>query len=284
MPTPFFHTVYRWLRDLDQILFPRRCAVCGDNLQDGEDILCTRCLALLPYTQYRGQKGNRVERMFYYDYPVARANAFMFYQKGSASAELVHDLKYRNNAQCGEYMGKIMANEIKETDFFDGIDAIIPIPLHAKRQRERGYNQSEMLARGIAQVTKLPVWTNVVERVVNNPSLTTLRYNERREQTAGIFRLVYPERIRGKHILLVDDVITEGATLCACMDCICKECAKEEISPTSTLHSHMDNVNDTIDRDVCIPQKWNVTFSILTLAVTQYHSDIPGFVHYDFEV
>ncbi len=181
-----------------------------------EEVICSGCFAGLPFTRMRGKKGNVAERLFWERLPVVRANAYLHYVAGAASAQPLLRLKYGKLPHIGTYLGRAMAADLLDTDFFQDIDLIIPVPLAQQRQRERGYNQSEMLANGVAQLTGLPVRTDIVERIVSNPTQTSLNPLERAENVRGIFRLVRPEAVSGRHILLIDDVLTTGATLTSC--------------------------------------------------------------------
>ena len=164
----------------------------------------------------RGEEGNDVEKMFWGRINIRRASAYMLYHPGADSRLVVLGIKYFNKPKTGQLFGRIMAAELNPTDFFKGIDVIVPIPLAKEKQRKRGYNQSEQIAIGISEVTKLPIESTAVERVISNPSQTGLHGIERTKNVEGIFSLVRPESLRGKHILLVDDVITTGATLISC--------------------------------------------------------------------
>lgn len=202
--------------ELFATVFPCRCAVCGRRLTDGERHLCTACYMNLPFTRLRGERGNVVERLFWEKMPVVRANAFIRYIPGSDSSRVVRRLKYGDRPGIGLYFGRAMAHELRDTDFFEGIDMIVPVPLHRHKQRRRGYNQSELLAAGLAEVTGLPVRTDLVERVRDTETQTKKTHAERRRNMEGAFRLIDAAAAAGRHILLVDDVITTNATLLAC--------------------------------------------------------------------
>ena len=131
-------------------------------------------------------------------------------------AQLVYELKYHGRPDIGEDMGRLMAYEMQLARFFDGIDVLLPVPLSKKRLRQRGYNQSEMLARGVSEVTGLPVVTKALRREHFQKSQTLLNRQERRENVEGTFILKRPELLEGKHVLLIDDICTTGATLLAC--------------------------------------------------------------------
>ncbi len=204
--------------ELLDLLFPRRCAVCGSRLLTEEKAVCAACTFGLPYTGFRGALSNPVERMFWGKFPLGRASAYMFYRRDTDSRNVVFWLKYYGHSEIGIEMGRRMAAELAGTDFFGGMDVIVPVPLSRRRIRRRGYNQSLMLARGISAVTGIPVNTRLLRRTVDNPSQTHRTRTERIDNVTGIFRAAAVERIRGRHILLVDDVVTTGATLTACAD------------------------------------------------------------------
>lgn len=132
--------------------------------------------------------------------------------------KVIHQLKYAGKKEIGRALGRIMANEMQESNFFDGIDLIIPIPLHPKRLRERGYNQSEWIAKGISDITHLPILTTAVQRTKHIESQTHKTPFERWENVQNIFYCNSPEDLENKHILLVDDVLTTGSTATACME------------------------------------------------------------------
>lgn len=203
-------------RQLTNLLFPSRCPVCGERLMAGEDGLCTACHFALPFTQWRGRRGNPAERLFWAKVPVERANAFLRYYPGTDSSHLVHALKYRNRPRIGRILGRMMAADLQGTDFFDGIDCIVPVPLAKRRQHHRGYNQSEMLARGVAEATGLPLINTAIARIVDNPTQTSLTAQQRAENVQSIFRLRQTGVLADKHVLLIDDVLTTGATLLSC--------------------------------------------------------------------
>ncbi len=206
----------RLISEAVSILFPSRCAVCGQCLASMERCICTSCYLNLPLTHFRGHRGNVVERLFWQKLPIERASAYLRYQSSNDVRNVLFKLKYHDRPQVGRFFGRVMATELLATDFFKDIDVVVPLPLHRKKERKRGYNQSEHLARGVADVSGLPVDTKLVERVVNTPSQTRLTADERRQNMQNAFRLCSVERAAGRHILLVDDVLTTHATLLAC--------------------------------------------------------------------
>ena len=211
-----------WLGSFVSLLFPRCCLVCGRPLAKGEECLCTMCNINLPRTGYHLKEDNPVEKLFWGKIPLERATSFFFYRKGSDFRQILHQLKYGGQKDIGAIMGRYMATELQESGFFEGIDVIVPVPLHKKKQRLRGYNQSEWIARGIATVTGIPIDTESVVRHKNTETQTSKSSLERWENVNGIFELHHPEPLAGKHILIVDDVLTTGATTVECASCLTK--------------------------------------------------------------
>lgn len=208
---------------LVEMLFPRRCPVCGGRIL-GKSCICTLCMSKLPRTQYHLFRGNKLEQRFYGTVPVERATGYFFYTTESPYHQILHQLKYYGHTEMGLYMGRCMATHLMADggDFFEGIDLILPVPLSAARMKKRGYNQSELLAQGISEVTGIPVECGVVKRVVDNPTQTHLNNVERWENVKGIFKISPSvlQQLKGKHVLLVDDVTTTGATLTSCAQTI----------------------------------------------------------------
>ncbi|MCE8587427.1 ComF family protein [Bacteroides fragilis] len=206
-----------WFHSFWSLLFPRCCVVCGSPLSRGEECLCTCCNINLPRTGFHLRKDNPLECLFWGRIPgLKRASSFLFYRKGSDFRRILHLLKYGGYKELGEVMGRYMAAELSSGGFFDGVDMIIPVPLHRKKQKLRGYNQSEWIARGIASVTGIPLCAECMIREKNTETQTRKSTFERWENVEGIFRLCDTVHFEGKHVLLVDDVLTTGATTVAC--------------------------------------------------------------------
>ena len=218
----FLSSLWNWIYDASMLIAPRQCSICGRRLRKWENILCTSCYNDLPFTHIRGTRGNKVERIFWNQIPIVRANSFMYYTPHSNSNHIFLQLKYLNRPEVGRVFGRIMAMELIDTDFFQGLDTIIPVPLAKDRQRKRGYNQSEMLAQGISEIIHIPVDTKSVKRVISNQTQTQLNARERKENVKNIFALASPHYLDQKHILLIDDVLTTGATLLSCAQEIAK--------------------------------------------------------------
>lgn len=209
-------------RFLINLFFPPCCIVCDEPLASGEQHICIRCLMNMPLMPYQPNRENDIEKRFLGKVPFQRATSYFRYTKGSPYDRILFALKYHGRKEIGYSMGRQAAQSLSATGFFDGIDLIIPIPLHPKRYRQRGYNQSEWIARGISELTGLPIDTTSVVRNAYNSTQTHKNKWNRWDDSQHIFSLITPESIQGKHILLVDDVLTTGATLTSCAEEILK--------------------------------------------------------------
>lgn len=214
--------VNRFAKEAMALIFPSHCSVCGATLDADEKSVCRRCYAALPFTHFKAAADNPVERLFYSQPGFVRGNSFLFYIPHSHSGNMVRQLKYGNHVMPGIDFGERMARDLVDGDigFFDPIDCVVPVPLSLQRLNKRGYNQSDYLARGVRKATGLPVNVKLLERTVDNPTQTRLTHYERRSNVEGIFRVRKPESLDGLHILLIDDVITTGATLMSCLQAI----------------------------------------------------------------
>lgn len=206
--------------DLRALFFPPRCPVCGRPLGDGMRTVCTRCRIDAPLTGYWRQFDNPLVRSFWGLLPVIHASALLFFSGGGGWRHLIHDFKYRGSWRLAREMGLWYGSELAECDWYRAVDVVIPVPLHWRKRLQRGYNQSEYLAEGIAEALGCEVDRRSVIRRRNNPSQTHHTHEERWENVAGIFEVRRPERLRGRHILLVDDVLTTRATMVSCGEAI----------------------------------------------------------------
>lgn len=201
------------------LLYPNLCLVCGDNLLGDEKQICLQCFHGIPRTEYHLQNNNPVEKRFWGKVPVARASSYFFFQKGSAFQQLIHELKYKRNREVGVVLGKLAAVDLVESEFA-AVDVLAPVPLHEKKQTQRGYNQSELICDGMALILGKPISSNNLYRVHESSTQTRKSVYERYENTQGIFALKNNEEFAGKHILLVDDVLTTGSTIEACIEAL----------------------------------------------------------------
>ena len=202
--------------DFINLLFPDLCVLCDRALQKNEHQLCLSCLHDIPKTNYHLIADNPVEKRFWGKVPIFRATSYFFFQKGSSFQKLLHILKYKGNKEIGELLGKYAAIDLLDSPDFTSIDFIIPVPLHPKKYKLRGYNQSEWISKGISEILNKPLDTTTLLRVRENPTQTKKTVFERFENTEGIFELSNTTLLAGKHVLLVDDVLTTGSTLEAC--------------------------------------------------------------------
>ncbi len=208
--------IMTWIKALLDLAYPRFCIVCGQKLSLQEEHICTLCMAMLPRTNYHLHSENPMEEKFRGKIPIEKTAALYFYQKGNLSCNIIYQLKYRQQPEIGIFLGKTYALEILPSGFFNGIDYLMPVPLSNKRYKQRGYNQAEMIAIGIAKATHIPIAPPIMKRIYNNPTQTHKNRIERIMNTEHLFLAESAEALSYKHILLIDDVITTGSTLTAC--------------------------------------------------------------------
>jgi len=198
------------------IVFPHVCDGCGSDLLNVESRLCIRCLASLPETNFEQHSNNPVEKLFWGRMPIVNASAQFYFTKESLMQHLMHQLKYKGNKELGLQLGRLMGNALKSASRFHEIEALIPLPLFPSKEKRRGYNQATILCEGVAEILHLPVLTNIITRPQHTETQTKKGRIERWRNIEGKFQLIHPLKIQNKHILLVDDVVTTGATLEAC--------------------------------------------------------------------
>ena len=197
------------------VLFPHVCAGCGSDIINEESTLCMRCLAELPETNFHLHANNPVEKIFWGRLPLVSATAQYYFSKETRMQHLMHQFKYKGNKALGKQLGYLMGNDLLKSNRFK-IDAVLPLPLFASKEKRRGYNQATVLCEGIAEVMKVDLLKHVIIRTQHTATQTKKGRVERWINIEGKFELVKPGKIQNKNILLVDDVITTGATLEAC--------------------------------------------------------------------
>ena len=208
--------IRRWGEALLNLLFPEVCEVCGRSLIFGEKVMCTSCLGELPVCQESGHRLSPIEQKCFVEGCLVRGTSLFYYHKDSPYADLIRRLKYYRQPQIGIYLGELLARDrISSSDFFSTADCIIPVPIHFLKKLKRGYNQSREIAKGIRKATGLPIVSNLYA-VRGHGSQTRRNAQERWDNTRGLFKVRNPEMLAGKHIILVDDVVTTGATLTRC--------------------------------------------------------------------
>lgn len=204
------------LTHLTELLFPRLCVVCSDRLIEQEQWICLHCLHHIPRTNFHLDAENRVAQLFYGRVPLEAATSFFYFSKGSPYRVLLHNLKYKGMKELGAEIGKHFAIDLMQSAAFSSVDVVCPVPLHVSKEKKRGYNQSWWIASGIArQMCKELSDDNLVRAVATETQTRKARF-ERWQNVEGIFQLRRPEEFSGKHVLLVDDVVTTGSTLEAC--------------------------------------------------------------------
>ncbi len=213
-------------RQICDLLVPRTCPVCGKQLSAHEQYLCTRCLAGLPLTRLHLHDFNAMEQLFAGKTPIERAAGCFWYERANRYSQILQSIKYRKMPALGEWLARQYGRDLAAAGFFEGIDAVIPIPLHSSKLARRGYNQSLYIARGLASAASLPV-LDVVTAAKPHSSQTRKGNYARYLNVRGIFAIAHPEKLAGKHVLLVDDVVTTGATLLSCAE---------------MLHAHVDGI------------------------------------------
>jgi ComF family protein len=208
--------LYDFFDDFLSLLFPRLCQACGDHLMRNENIICTECYISIPRTNFHLIPENPVAQMFWGRCVIEKATSFSFYLRGSRIRKLIHNMKYKGQKEIGYELGKLFSSSLKSSGFSDDFDLIIPVPLYLSKLKKRGYNQSEYIANGISEVTGIQVETRCLKRIAGTGTQTKSSRFDRWINVEGIFTVENPEFLTGKHILLVDDVITTGSTIESC--------------------------------------------------------------------
>lgn len=206
-----------YLKDLFHIFLPQVCLSCGESLLHQEEVLCTSCLYHLPLTDFHLDDKNETARQLWGKLAFERALSMLYMAKASRVEQLMHRLKYQNQPEIGLYLGKLYARKLADTSFFDAneIDIIVPVPIHRSKLRKRGYNQSSQFAKGLSEAAGIPWTDKLLQRTISSVSQTKKTRLERYDNVHGVFSLQKGASVNGKHILLVDDVLTTGATICS---------------------------------------------------------------------
>lgn len=204
-----FHSLFH-------LFFPHICIGCGTDILPRESLLCVKCITDLPETNFHPYNDNPIEKIFWGRLPLLYATSHFYFTKGGVMQYLMHQLKYKGNKELGLQLGKMMGAHLQDTERFNNIDVLIPIPLFSVKEKHRGYNQSTIICNGMAEIIHVPILQDVVIRTHNTETQTKKSRTERWQNMDGVFQLVNGQAIAGKHVLLVDDVVTTGATLEAC--------------------------------------------------------------------
>lgn len=203
------------LRDLIALAFPSLCLSCRKHPPQPSVPICVYCENDLSRTHFHQHPDNEMEEQFWGRVEIKHAAAMYYFHKNNTVQSLIHQLKYNSQPKVGVMLGEWYGYELRDSPF-EAIDAIIPVPLHPKKLRKRGYNQSEMIGKGLSTAMNKPMYTDVLIRTENTETQTKKTRAQRFDNVKNAFKIEHPERVKNKHILLVDDVMTTGATLEAC--------------------------------------------------------------------
>ena len=206
------------VRILFEFVFPHYCKVCGRRLDPAEEELCISCFLGMPRLEYDMKSINPTERMLLAQHNLVRAVSLIQYDKDSTYSNILFHLKYWHHPRVGTWLARIGAMELKEKGFFEGVDCIVPMPITFWKEIKRGYNQCTYIAKGIKQATGLPIINNAVKRINEHSKQAGLGKYQRWNNAQDLFEVTDPSLLAGKHVLILDDVITTGATLCSLID------------------------------------------------------------------
>jgi len=205
------------LKDLAYLFFPIYCAACNSPLYKNERVLCTSCRHSLPLGNFHNINAKKIEKVFYGRVKIENATALFIFQKDSLVQNLIHNLKYKGREEIGVELGKWLGQELSQTNEYQNINVVIPVPLHKKRLQERGFNQVEKFGREIAKILDAEFNDNILKKNINTTKQSKRNRKNRWDHTTETFGLEHQSLLQNKHILLVDDIITTGATIEACV-------------------------------------------------------------------
>lgn len=206
-----------WIDDFISLIYPKICAVCGNSLWKSEEVICQKCDYHLPKTNYHQEIENPVSRLFRGRVKIETATAFLYFNKGNSVQELIHKLKYKGRMDIGVLLGNRYGQDLKNSPFFKDVSLIFPVPLYKKKFTQRGYNQSEQFGIGLSRAMGIPLENKGLVRIRATETQTRKSRFKRWENVSETFILRNQQKLAGLHVMLVDDVITTGATLEACI-------------------------------------------------------------------
>ncbi|RYU95587.1 ComF family protein [Emticicia agri] len=203
----------KWFNHLIDIIYPKTCEACREPLLGGEKLICTQCLISLPRTNTHLNPDELIQRRFWGKIAVSHTLAYLRFSKKSKVQHLLHQLKYKNKPELGSFLGELYGTDLKATGFDKKIDLIIGVPLHRQKEKQRGYNQANCIAEGLSKALEVPYDPTLVKKVLNTATQTRKSRFERFMNVKDAFEIVDKEKIKGKRIAIVDDVLTTGATI-----------------------------------------------------------------------
>ena len=204
------------MKELADLILPRECPVCGEILSGIERVICLDCLSSLPLTHFWSIVNNPAEELFWGKVYFQRASSLFFYGDDSPYGRLIHKLKYEGREEIGVLLGGILGRKLRESGFYADVETIIAVPVHPLKYWMRGYNQADIIARSVAKELGVNVSEGVLKKRAFSKSQTTMDPEHRRKNAVASFSLGNASAVKGRHVLLVDDVLTTGATLEAC--------------------------------------------------------------------
>ncbi|TVR83353.1 MAG: ComF family protein [Saprospirales bacterium] len=205
------------ISNIVDLIFPNLCPACLSEQPLHNHFVCLNCLSDLPFTHhYQNTLENELAMAFWGRLPLSGAASILYFSKDGKAKQLLQRIKYEGRRDIGIETGKIMGHYLKQSSMIENIDLIIPVPLHPRKKAKRGFNQCDLLAQGLSETTGIPTDFNAIIRSRNNPSQTSLSRENRFHNSQSLFKVTNPEKVNGKSILLIDDVITTGATLESC--------------------------------------------------------------------
>ena len=206
----------QFLKDIFYLFFPKICVTCSSSLLQSEEVVCTKCRHDLPIIGYTDYQKNKITSIFYGKIPIEKATSFLYFYKEGKVQKLIHQLKYKGNQEIGSFIGLWFGQLLKESNQFNDIDYIIPVPLHPKKLRKRGYNQLTTFGNSLNYILKIPYKTGILVKSNTSKTQTYKNRFDRFFESNSNFKITNTTFLENKHVLLIDDVITTGATLESC--------------------------------------------------------------------